>query len=365
MTLNTHTIIIKVTNDCNLNCKYCFVEESVPRNQIIPIETIRLLFDELEEHVSQPVIHLTWHGGEPMLAGIDFYKKVIDLQKNYKKRFVNAIQTNGTLINEEYARFFKANSFLIGISLDGPQDINDLVRVDRNDKGTFEKVAGNLLILKDVNVGFGVLATIASHNVGQAEKLYSFFKENKLSVNFSSLYPSGNAVRNIDSLLISSREYASFMTEITDFWISDSQPVEIRSIERIFANLLSCANSSKTCTFSEKCHESFLALGPTGDLYPCCLFQGHEDFRYGNIHQVSLSQIPETPAWGNLARRVEYISGACSNCEINEYCHGGCPFNAFVTYGELNRKDYYCGSHKKAFPSMLSILENRIGGLRR
>lgn len=364
MKLNTHTVIIKVTNDCNLNCKYCFVEKSVPRNRIIAIETIKRLFDELEVYASQPVIHLTWHGGEPMLAGIDFYKDVINLQKNYKKRFINAIQTNGILIDEKYARFFKENSFLIGISLDGPKGINDLARADKTDKGTFERVFKNFLTLTRLEVNFGVLATIARHNVNHTKELYTFFKDKRLSVNFSVLYPSGNAMQNIDFLAISSQEYAKFLIDMTDIWINDSQPIELRSVELIINNLLSYGHCRKTCTFCENCHESFLALGPTGDLYPCCLFQGFHDFRYGNIHQISLSQIPKSTVWGKLENRVEYIKGECSNCEIEEYCHGGCSFNAFANYGELNRKDYYCNSHKKAFPILLEILEKKLGGLK-
>ncbi len=233
MKLNTHTVIIKATNDCNLNCKYCFVEESVPRNQVISLETIQRLFDELEAHASQPVIHLTWHGGEPMLAGIDFYRKVLDLQNNYKKRFINSIQTNGTLIDEKYARFFKENSFLIGISLDGPQKINDLVRVGKSDNGTFEKVSKNLLTLRKFEANFGILATIAKHNVKRAKELYTFFKDNSLSPNFSVLYPSGRALRNIDFLSISPHEYAKFLIEITDFWMDDGEPIELRSVESI------------------------------------------------------------------------------------------------------------------------------------
>lgn len=363
MKLNTHTVIVKVTNDCNLNCKYCFVEETVPRNQIIPIETIQRLFDELEAYAAPPVIHLTWHGGEPMLAGIEFYRKVLDLQKSYKKSFVNAIQTNGTLINEEYARFFKENSFLIGVSLDGPKNINDLVRIDKANKGTFKKVVKNLQILRRLEVNFGILATIAKHNVNQAKELYTFFQDMGLSASFSALYPSGHAVQNIDFLSVTTLEYADFLTEVMDLWINNSQSIALRSVELIINNLLSYGQCRKTCTFCESCHESFLALGPTGDLYPCCLFQGFQDFRYGNIHQISLSQIPKSTVWRKFVSRGEYVKNACSNCEIEEYCHGGCPFNSLANYGKLNKKDYYCKSHKRAFPAILEILENKLGGL--
>lgn len=363
MELDTHTIIVKVTNDCNLDCKYCFVEEAVPRNRIIPMETLELLFDELEVHASQPTVHLTWHGGEPMLAGIEFYKEVIDLQKTYKKSFVNAIQTNGTLINEEYASFFRDNSFLVGVSLDGPEHINDLVRVDKVGRGTFKRVTQNLQILRESEVNFGVLSTIARHNVSHAKEVYDLFQNRGLSASFSALYPSGHAVRNMKFLSVTPMEYADFLIEAMYLWMNSSQSTSLRSVELILKNMLSYGQSSKTCTFCENCHESFLALGPTGDLFPCCLFQGLEDFRYGNIHQISLSKIPSSTVWKKLKDRAKYIKTACSGCEIEEYCHGGCPFNSVASYGKLNKKDYYCSSHRKAFPAMLEMLENKVGGL--
>jgi uncharacterized protein len=360
--MNTHTVIIKVTNDCNMDCHYCFVDKSAPRRVIISLDTIQRLLEELEEHSSQPVIHLTWHGGEPMLPGIRFYRKVVELQKRFnKKRFVNAIQTNGTLINDEFAEFFKEHAFLVGVSLDGPQAIHDYVRMDKAGNGTFQRIVENLSLLKRHNVKFGIVATIARHNVGHAEELYGFLKNNSLSTTFSVLFPSGQARDNIDHLFISPSEYSDFLVKIMDLWMRDTEPTEMRSIELILENLLASGQRGKTCIFSNKCHESFLAVGPTGDLYPCCLFQGYENFMYGNIHKTSLSQIAETPVWRAMEERVEYIDHTCGQCDIEEYCHGGCPFNALATHGTILKKDSYCTAYMKAIPSMVNMLGNLVG----
>lgn len=360
--LNIHTVIIKVTNDCNMDCHYCYVEKSAPRSIVISIDTIQRVIEELEEHSSQPVIHLTWHGGEPMLAGIRFYRQVVELQKRFsKKRFVNAIQTNGMLINDEFAEFFKEHDFSVGVSLDGPQAIHDSFRIDKAGNGTFQRVAENLALLKRQNVNFGILATIARHNVGHAEELYSFLKNNNFSTTFSVLFPSGRAKENIDNLFISPSEYSDFLVKITDLWMHDTSPTTMRTIELILCNLLAGGQRGKSCIFSKKCHESFLAIGPTGDLYPCCLFQGYENFRYGNINKTSLSQIVETPVWRIIEERDGYIDHACRQCDIQEYCHGGCAFNALATYGTVLKKDCYCDAYMKAIPRMVNMLENLAG----
>jgi uncharacterized protein len=362
--MDTHTVIVKVTNECNMECRYCYVEKSAPRHVVISLDTIERLLEELEEHSTQPVIHLTWHGGEPMLAGIRFYRSVVELQKRYnKKRFVNAIQTNGTLVNEEFAEFFREHAFSVGVSLDGPEAIHDSQRMDKAGNGTFQRIAGNIRSLKAKNVNVGVIATVARHNVGHAEELYQFLKSNELSTTFSVLFPSGRAKDNIDQVSISPAEFADFLVKITDLWMRDSSPTAMRSIELILCNVVAGGKRGKTCVFSKKCYESFLAIGPTGDLYPCCLFQGYEKFKYGNIHEIGLAQIAETPVWNAMEERVRYIDRACGQCDIKEYCHGGCTFNALATHGTVLKKDCYCPAYRKAIPRMVNMLENLLGAM--
>jgi uncharacterized protein len=297
-----------------------------------------------------------------MLAGIWFYRQVVELQKRFnKKKFVNAIQTNGMLINDEFAELFKEHAFSVGVSLDGPQAINDSVRIDKAGNGTFQRIAENLAFLKKHNVNFGILATVARHNVGHAGELYDFLKNNGFSTTFSVLFLSGRARDNIDRLSISPSEFADFLVEVADLWMHDAEPTSMRFIELILGNLLAGGQRNKTCIFCNKCHESFLAIGPTGDLYPCCFFQGHENFKYGNIHETSLSQIMETPVWHAMEERVEYIDHTCGRCDIEEYCHGGCAFNALATHGTILKKDPYCAAYRKAIPRMVNMLGNLVG----
>jgi len=360
MGLKTYSVIMKVTNDCNMNCKYCFVEKSAPRNRIISLETVKRLFDELEIHSPSQSIQLIWHGGEPLLASLDFFQGVINLQKEYKKEYVNSIQTNGTLLTEEFARFFKENTFEIGVSLDGPKQLNDLVRVYRSGKSSFEKVVNNMMILKKLKIHFGLLSTLSKANVRNAREIYSFCKEYELPLKFSLLYFSGNARENLDLLSVTPDECAEFLLELAKIWMNDPSPIEIDNLEKFLGNVLVHGKYPLSCSALTNCHEGFLAIGPTGDIYPCCLFQGYEEYRYGNIHEISLAEIPNTIVWEKLDGRVDYINKVCSDCPIKEYCNGGCPFHAIAHYDKINKKDYFCKLYKKVIPTILEILMKKI-----
>ncbi|MCG8430976.1 MAG: radical SAM protein [Candidatus Omnitrophica bacterium] len=356
MELKTNTVIVKVTNDCNINCRYCFVEKTVPRGGFITDEVLKRLFDELEEHSSAPAIRIIWHGGEPLLAGIEFFRKVVTMQKAYKKKYTNCIQTNGLLLTEDIAGFLKDNSFQVGVSLDGPRALNDAVRVDRSGNGTFENVFKNILLLKEQKVPFGILVAVSRHNAGKAKELYSFCRQYGLPFKVSSLYTSGNARDNIDLLAISPDEYAGFLEELAQVWMDDSSPVDIQTLESMLGNIIEHGRYQMICSFSSDCCESFLAVGPTGDLYPCCLFQGFEEYRYGNISRMSIAGICHTAVWKELKGRADYIDNkACPGCPIKEYCRGGCPFNAFTAYGSVMRKDHYCRTYKRVMPAILEI----------
>ena len=360
MCLKTQKVVMKVTNDCNLSCKYCYIEKIVLRNRIISVDTVKRLFDELEIHSTMPKIWLRWHGGEPLLANIDFFREVVDFQKEYKKEYVNSIQTNGTLLSEEFARFFKENSFEIGLSLDGPKILNDSARVFSSGKGSFDKVVKKMLILNRLKVPFKVLSTISKINVKNAKDLYAFCKEHELPLKFSLLYLSGDARDNVDLLSVSPDEYSEFLIELTEIWMNDPSPIEIETLELYLGNVLEHGKHPTLCNFGTKCHEGFLAIGPSGDLYPCSPFQGYTEYRYGNIHEISLADIHYTPVWEKLEKRVDYINKVCSNCSIKEYCNGGCPFNAFAHYNTIERKDYFCNMYKTVIPALLEIVKKKI-----
>jgi uncharacterized protein len=360
MTLNTTTVIIKVTNDCNYKCRYCFLEKNIPTHKIISKEIILRLFDQIQNNINSEKIKILWHGGEPLLAGIDFFKETMEIQNDFKIKFSNEIQTNGSLIDDEFADFFKRNQFHVGLSIDGPQVINDRTRLDKGNNSTFTKVMDNIKILKKYDVAFGVLATISKYNVKYPRETYSFFKENGLSFHFNPLIYSGKAKDNFNNLSVSLEEYDNFLVEMGEIWLYDSNPVNILFFEEVFESIFTNGNSLKRCYSVLDCHKYFLAVGPTGELYPCCLFQGHDEFSYGNIMDINLIEITDTVAWERMSQRKEYVEKKCSGCSTYKYCYGGCPFNAYSVHGTLNAKDDYCFSYKNFIISLMNNLEKKI-----
>src|SRR5512140_2591664 len=138
--LSIETVIIKVTNDCNMQCSYCFVERSVPRRVFIQYAVLKRLFDELERCAGGDTVHLVWHGGEPTLAGPDFFRRAVALQANRSVRFENLLQTNGALLDDAYLDVLKSLGFSIGLSLDGPAPLHDRARLGRGGASSFQQV---------------------------------------------------------------------------------------------------------------------------------------------------------------------------------------------------------------------------------
>ncbi len=364
MSLNTKTVIVKVTNDCNFDCKYCFLEKNIPKNKIVSKQIIRRLFEELQNELDSKEISILWHGGEPLLAGIDFFKEMVEIEKDYKIKFRNEIQTNGSLITDEFANFFIANEVHVGLSLDGPQKINDLTRRDRGNNGTFVNVMNKIKILKEHNLQSGVIATISKCNVNYPEQIYSFFKENNLPFQFNPLFYSGNAKENFNSLTIRPEEYTEFLIRLGKIWLDDPEPVNISVFDKMFGSIFTNGNYGSFCSSCLDCHKLFLAVGPTGELYPCCLFQGYDEFSYGNILDIKLRDILNSPAWKKMSQRKMHIQKTCSNCSIYDYCYGGCPFIAYSTFKNINTKDYYCSSYKQFVLSMMKCFERKMESLK-
>ncbi|MDQ5767937.1 radical SAM/SPASM domain-containing protein [Thiothrix subterranea] len=353
------TVIIKVINECNLRCTYCFVEPSVPRKVMITETIVRQLLDELEKYSAESTIHLVWHGGEPTLAQPTFFRRMKELQAGRSIKFVNLIQTNGTLLTDSYVSVLKHLDFHIGLSLDGPESLNDRARIDKKGHGSFAKIQHAIEILRKYKMPFGVLATIAQHNINDADKLYTFCKDHGVSLKLSPLYHSGKATCNIDSLAISIDEYTVFTNQLAKLWLEDDDPVKIDPIEPLLVNVLG-GSAAIGCAFSKNCHHNILAIGPTGDLYPCGMFQGFPEFSYGNILTTSLNDVVSSNVFRRMDNRSNAIAETCSPCSIREKCNGGCPFHSMVNIGFLNEKTPLCQPYKNSITTILDVISKRL-----
>ncbi|MFA5258846.1 MAG: radical SAM protein [Candidatus Pacearchaeota archaeon] len=358
------TAIIETIHDCNLNCRYCYVNERAEKGKM-SYSTLENSIRELAK-LSTPELNLSflWHGGEPLLMGLDFYRQALEIQRRSEIRggLENSIQTNGTLINEETAKFFSENNFSVGLSLDGPKELNDRTRLYKTGESTFYDVMHAIETLRKYSVEPRVIVTLNKQNIGEVDSIYQFLKQNKIGAAFNPLVKSGNAVKNYQDLEISPTEFNKAKSNLFDTWFNDDNPVSLGCIEDFFKNLLS-GNCFHYCTFSPSCQEEFLSIGPLGDVYPCGEFSGINGFRYGNINEDSIEEIFASPLRKKLTQRAEHIE-ECKGCNYQKSCGGGCMSNAYSYTGDVFSRDPYCQTYKtlfqKASEKIIQISERRF-----
>ena len=318
---------------CNLACDYCFY---LSKTELYPgqpsfrmdDQTLELFIKQYIKSQPGPVVHFAWQGGEPTVLGLDFFATVVELQNKYLPagwQGENAIQTNGTLLDDAWCQFFAEHRFLVGISLDGPPRLHDRHRKGRQGQPTGEQVVAGLKLLRKYDVDFNVLCTVNAGNVGAPVEVYQFFRE--LGARFIQFIPivelTANGQPSLES--ISGREYGRFLTAVFDQWLlHDLGQISIQILEECFAAWSGLPG--RLCTFIEECGQA-LALEHNGDLYVCDHFVSH-DYLIGNIHQQDLGilvQDQRVKAFGRQ-KRVG-LSDMCRSCPVLFVCHGGCLKN--------------------------------------
>lgn len=344
--------VIKVTHFCNMSCKYCYnkkIHKSGHTIDINLLERIIIWVGKYCKNSNIQKVEFVWHGGEPLLPGVDFYKLVNKLQNTYlhEIKYENGIQTNGTLITEEFIDFFKNNKYKISISLDGDKVTNDKQRIFCNGSGTFDLIMDNISLLKQEEVSLGISAVVHPQNYKMLISNYLFFKKHNLSYNivfdFNNDYPI-----NYTSDL--SRELNAFF----DFWCHDYNPLNIRFFVHILQSLL-CGKNNE-CTFSQYCcmGEELLVIDSSGELYPCSIFVGCEKYNYGKFYNISsLEALKKTDSYKNILQLKMNNEQQCNHCAYFKICFGGC----FVRYSKNVSKDYYCEVWKNLFSTAEKIVK--------
>lgn len=366
--------------ECNLDCKYCYF---LSKEALYPGSRFRMSDAVQESYIRQLMesyqgmdAYIAWQGGEPPLIGFEFFERSIELANRYKNPGQNifyTIQTNGTLLNAEWARFFKKNNFLVGLSMDGPQPIHDAYRLNKGGTGTFQKVLSAWQLLRAENVDVNILCTVHAANQNHPLEVYRFFRD-ELHAEFIQFVPiverataqnlaranrgwrdsptdprplytqHGDKVtdRSVDPLL-----YGKFLAVIFDEWITrDVGSVFVSSFDAALANWM---GSPSLCIFQKTCGNA-LVLEHTGDLYACDHYV-EPDYHLGNIqhtHMLDLVGSPKQQRFGEdkFISLPEY----CRNCKVLFACYGECPRNRFIKTptgeGGLN---YLCAGYKYFF----------------
>lgn len=344
-----------VSEDCNLACDYCYYSTcgGKPGQKINRIDSA-ILEKFIKEYMerSNGVASFAWQGGEPLLAGYDFFEEVVSLQAKYAPKntiISNSLQTNGTLLTDKWASFLKTYQFLVGVSLDGPREIHDARRVDSIGNGSFDRVMKGINSLRRHHVDFNILTVVHKGNVGKATELLSFYESEGL--NFVQFIPCmdfrAQEVNRPGSYDITPEEYGYFLCEAFDYWYNNGEP---RTSIRFFDDMLSVYvnREAGSCVHRASCPQTII-LEQNGDAFPCDFFI-HPDWKIGNVGKDSIDEILSHPLYATFLKMKPTLPNPCKTCEWKHLCHGGCPRNRkWGVDRSTSEVDYFCSSYKQIY----------------
>jgi len=310
--------------------------------------------------------HVTfvWHGGESTLAGLDFFRKAMTLQHKHRRsgqKIINEIQTNGTLINAEWVKFFKAHNFFVGVSIDGPKEINDTARINRDGSGTFDDIFRGILLMKEEGINVAGICVLAKHNIDHIGEIVSFYEEQGMPLNINPFISSGKGSIFRDELLISPVEFSKAMIGLFDRWF-EAPTVKIYDFYKIIKSFFTGSNN--ICCYSGKCSSEYISVCPNGDVYPCGRWAGEKTFFMGNLNKDTMRKIVTSRAATDILNRKEFLDD-CRDCRWLEICNGGCPHTSYLYTGNIYNRDFYCMGRKKLFSHIYNKISSSLEDARR
>ncbi len=377
---------------CNLDCKYCFYLEK--ENLYPEKESWKMSDERLETFIrdyiqSQPGDHVSFafQGGEPTLLGVEYFRKVVALQKKYAggKRIENAFQTNGTLLDDEWGEFLAESDFLVGLSIDGPEDVHDALRVDKRDRPTYKKVMRGLNVLRKHKVEFNTLTCVNAVTVRHPVRIYKFLKSigskylqfipiverevdtvaAKLDLDFAAppdleTPPAERENPKMSEFSVPAPAYGEFLVKIFDQWIKrDVGKVYVQIFDNALQKWLGIPGG--VCFFSETCGRA-LAMEHNGDVFACDHFV-YPKYKLGNLMNTSLGELADSPAaiaFGEAKR--DRLPRYCRECSVRFACNGECPKHRFnwTPDGEWGL-NYLCPAYKRFFNHVRPAMEIMAG----
>ncbi|MBQ6820203.1 MAG: anaerobic sulfatase maturase [Clostridium sp.] len=330
MKKNLSVMIKPSSSKCNLKCKYCFYNSIAEEREIkdygfMSQETLEVIIDRIEEYCNGGICNIGFQGGEPLLIGLEFYKKLIEITSKKNTKFNFMLQTNGTLINEEMAKLFHDNKFLIGISLDGNKELHNLNRINHANSGTFKDVMNGIKLLKKHKVDFNILVVVTRTLSKKIEDCYRFLRKNDF--NYIQFIPFIEALddssnRNL-SFHLTSNQYEVYMKKLFDIWYEDILKGNMVSI-RYFDNILSLflGYDYEACDMRGVCSCQHIIEGD-GSVYPCD-FYAYEKYSLGNILNEDFNEIHEKEITKSFIVNSLNKDKKCEVCKYRALCRGGC-----------------------------------------
>lgn len=390
-----HALAKPVGPICDIACDYCFYLEK--RALFDEHEHYRMSDEVLEAYIKQyvesqptPFVEFVWHGGEPTLLGIDFFRMVIELQAPYqdKKKIRNNLQTNGMRLDDDWCTFFRANDFFIGISLDGPEEIHDIYRKDKRGDGTFEGVMQGVRLLQKHEVEYNILACVGRETAYRPLDVYNFFKE--IGVKYIQFTPIVERMpdqeteaqglwlappaqldqqepnKEVTPWTVEPEAYGDFLIAIYEEWVrKDVGKVFVMNFEWSLNAWL--GDPSPVCIFAEECGRA-VAVEHNGNVYACDHYV-YPEYQLGNLLNDNLGEMVEKSVESGFGpHKKETLPRWCRECDVLQACWGGCPKHRFAVspHGEPGLH-YLCAGYKKFFlhirkylRAMAQLLENGL-----
>lgn len=350
---NLSLMIKPSSSKCNLNCKYCFYNSIADEREIKDYGFMKE--EVLEQIIKKAILYcgdgnctIGFQGGEPTLIGLDFYKKLVELVKKYNKNtnISYFLQTNGILINDEWAEFLKQNNFLVGISLDGNKEVHNINRIDYLHRETFSKVIRATEILKKHNVDFNVLVVVTPALSKKIDSCYNFFKKKNFRyLQFIPCLEPLKSKRSKNAYSLSSSEYKNFLNRLFDLWYNDVINNEFMSI-RFFDNILGAflGYSYESCDMNGICSCQNI-IESNGSVYPCD-FYTYEELSIGNIMYENFEDIHNKEKTISFIKSSVNKSIKCRGCKYRNLCRGGCRRHRENQNDDLN---YLCSAYYEFF----------------
>lgn len=348
-------VLLEATEECNLRCKYCYHADDgyvkIRMEESIFVKVCELTFPYYEQ------IQFLWHGGEPLCVGIDFHKRILEIQKEYEKKYpkvkvINAIQTNGILIDKEVAEFFSNNDFTIGVSFDGI--------ANEESRGKTKEVLRGIDLLRNAGVkNIGALTVISGVNVSHLDKDYEFMKELNLSTDYNSLVLTGGA-NHYQDVQLELNEYIENMIKFFDNWFYDTDCNII--INPFFSYVRDILFDTASICWRTSCLGRWINVKPDGCVYPCSR-EFPDDYSFGKIQEVeSISDLYNSIGFEKLLLESIERREKCEKiCRWYSYCQGGCSCTALTENGITNNGGFTCLSFKAIF----AYCYNRLADLKK
>lgn len=361
---NLNLLIKPSSGNCNIHCEYCFYADITSNRKIksfgfMDLNTLEIIVKKAISN-SDNQCNFAFQGGEPTLAGLDFYYKLIEFQNKYNNKNLkinNTIQTNGYSIDEDFAKFLAQNNFLAGISLDGIKDIHNLYRKDNLGNDTFKKVLNTIQLFNKYNVEFNILTVVTAQVARSIAKIYKFYSKNNFVYQqyIPCLEPLGEQ-RGRYKYSLTPRLYAEFLKDSFDLWFDDIVKGNF-IYNRYFENLVGIIKGypPESCAMVGHCNCQYV-IEADGSVYPCD-FYVLDEYKIGNLVNDDFDKINQNLIDINFIQKSTYINNECKSCKWAFICRGGCRRDREPIINNNLSLNYFCSAYKEFFEYSILKLE--------